>query len=224
MRGRLACTVGATAALALLGACSSGGSGQGSSQAPKTVYVTASSTPPSTSASVSASASPSSTAPSLVTKLTATCDSVMPLLDLQDALDVDIAGKTSFVVGLPDRGIGRLAYINCRYGLVGGATAVPKVEIGVSLYNSPAQATKRLNGTIGDYVDHGATQTPITVSGHDGSILAGSSAKGYDVPLLVVASGQRTVAVSVISRLVPTSARSQRLGKIAGLVVDRSGG
>jgi hypothetical protein len=220
MRGRLACTVGAVAALALLAACSSGGSGQGSTQPPKTVYVTASSTPPSTSAS----ASPSTTAaPRPVTKLTATCDSVMPLLDLQDALDVDIAGKTSFVVGLPDRGIGRLAYINCRYGLVGGATAVPKVEIGVSLYNSAAQAAKRLSGTIADYVDHGATRTPITVSGHGGSILVGS-ARGYDVPLLVVASGQRTIAISVISRLVPTSARSERLGKIGGLVVDRSGG
>jgi hypothetical protein len=220
MRGRLACTVGAVAALALLAACSSSGSGQGSTQAPKTVYITASSTPPSTSAS----ASPSTTAaPRPVTKLTATCDSVMPLLDLQDALDVDIAGKTSFVVGLPDRGIGRLAYINCRYGLVGGATAVPKVEIGVSLYNSAAQAAKRLDGTIADYVDHGATRTPITVSGHDGSILVGS-APGYDVPLLVVASGQRTIAVSVISRLAPTSARSERLGKIGGLVVDRSGG
>ncbi len=220
MRGRLACTVGAVAALALLAACSSSGSGQGSTQPPKTVYVTASSTPPSTSAS----ASPSTTAaPRPVTKLTARCDSVMPLLDLQDALDVDIAGKTSFVVGLPDRGIGRLAYINCRYGLVGGTTAVPKVEIGVSLYNSAAQAAKRLNGTIADYVDHGATRTPITVSGHDGSILVGS-APGYDIPLLVVASGQRTIAISVISRLVPTSARSERLGKIGGLVVDRSGG
>ncbi len=220
MRGRLACTVGAVAALALLAACSSGGAGQGSTQAPKTVYITASSTP----ASTSASASPSTTAvPRPVTKLTATCDSVMPLLDLQDALDVDIAGKTSFVVGLPDRGIGRLAYINCRYGLVGGATAVPKVEIGVSLYKSAAQAAKRLDGTIADYVDHGATRTPITVSGHDGSILVGS-APGYDIPLLVVASGQRTIAVSVISRLVPTSARSERLGKIGGLVVDRSGG
>jgi hypothetical protein len=221
MRGRLACTVGAVAALALLAACSSGGSGGGSTQPPKTVYVTASSTPPSTPASVS----PSTTAaPRPVTKLTATCDSVMPLLDLQDALDVDIAGKTSFVVGLPDRGIGRLAYINCRYGLVGGAAAVPKVEIGVSLYNSAAQAAKRLDGTIDDYVGHGATQTPITVSGHEGTILTGSSANGYDVPLLVVASGQRTIAVSVISRLVPTSARSERLGKIGGLVVDRSGG
>jgi hypothetical protein len=220
MPGRLACTAGAAAALALLGACTSGGSGQGSTQPPKTVYVTGSSTPPVTSAS----ASPSSTAPRLATKLTATCESVMPLLDLQDAIDVDISGKTSFVVGLPDRGIGRLAYVNCRYGLVGGASAAPKVEIGVSLYKSPAQATKRLDGTIADYVDHGATQTPITVSGHEGSILAGSSAKGYDIPLLVVASGQRTIAISVISRLVPTSVRSARLGKIAGLVVDRSGG
>ena len=218
-RGHLACTVGALVALALLGACTSGGPKQGKSQAPKTVYVTASSTPP----VKSASASPSSTTPRPVTKLTTTCEKVLPLLDLQDAIDVDISGKTSFVVGLPDRGIGRLAYINCRYGLVGGATAVPKVEIGVSLYKSAAQATKRVNGTIADYVDHGATRTPITVSGHDGSILVGS-APGYDIPLLVVASGQRTVAISVISRLVPTSVRSARLGKIAGLVVDRSGG
>jgi hypothetical protein len=158
-----------------------------------------------------------------VKKLSGTCDSVLPLLDVQDALGVDIPGKTSFVIGLPERDIGRLGYINCRYGLVGGAAAVPKVEVGVSLYNSPGQATRRADGTVADYRDHGATQTPITVSGHEGVILVGSQ-PGYNVPLLVVASGQRTVAISVISRLMRPAQRSARLGKLAGLVVDRTGG
>jgi hypothetical protein len=219
MRGRIACTVGAAAALVALSSCSSGGPKQGSSQGPKTVYVTATPTPSTTSASPS----PSSTAPTLAKKLRGTCESLLPVFDVQDALGVDLAGRTSFVVGVAERDIGRLAYLNCRYGLGRASTAVPKVEIGVSLYNTPAQATKRANGTVADYVDHGAAQTSVTVSGHEGSILVGSG-KGYDVPLLVVASGQRTIAISVPSQVVPTARRTASLSKLAQLALDRTGG
>ena len=131
-------------------------------------------------------------------------------------------GTASFVVGLPERDIGRLAYINCRYGLL-GANSTPQVEIGVSLYSSPAQAQRRANGTVADYRDHGATETPVTVSGHEGAILIGSAA-GYNIPLLVVTSAQRTIAVSVLGRLLPAADRNDILTKIATLAVTRTGG
>ena len=77
--------------------------------------------------------------------------------------------------------------------------------------------------TVADYVDHGATNTSVTVSGHDANLLVGSAA-GYDIPLLVVESGQRTIAVSVLGTLVPAAERSTKLGKLAALVVGRTGG
>ena len=93
----------------------------------------------------------------------------------------------------------------------------------MSLYSSPAQAQRRANGTVADYRDNGASQAGVTVSGHDGTVLVGS-APGYNIPLLVVTSGQRTIAVSVLGRLLPPANRNDILTKIATLAVTRTGG
>jgi hypothetical protein len=114
---------------------------------------------------------PTTSAPALVTKLHATCDSVLSKFDVNDAVGVQLLGKTAFVVGVAEPKIGRLGYINCRYGVGAGAAAVPQVEVGVSLYNSPAQAARRAAGTVADYRDHGAAESPVTVSGHPGAII-----------------------------------------------------
>ncbi len=152
------------------------------------------------------------------------CADVLPKFDVDDALGRQLLGKTAFVVGLPDHAIGKLGYINCQYGVGTGAAAVPQVEVTVSLYNTPAQAARRAAVTLTDYRDHGAALTATTVAGHDGSILVGGRSSGYDVPLLVVASGQRAVAVSVASSVVPAAKRNEIMTKIAALVVTRSGG
>jgi hypothetical protein len=212
----LACSAGIIVTLNLLGACTS--SAPKKAGAPVTVIVTA--TPSSTTPSPSPS---SSTTPPLVKKLRATCDTVLSRFDVDDALGVQLLGKTAFVVGVAEPGIGRLGYLNCRYGIGTGVAAAPQVEVGVSLYKSPAQATRRAAGTAADYRDHGATETAVKVSGHDGAIFVGT-APGYDIPLLVVTSGQRTVAVSVVNRLAPPGKRSAVMTKLAALAIERTGG
>jgi hypothetical protein len=221
MRGCLACAIGSVAVLVAATGCSSGSAKNGNNPGlPKTVTVTApSSTPGSSSSSASTSASPS---PALVRKLPGTCDSLLPTIDVESALGSQLHGKTAFVVGTAEKNIGRLGYINCRYAL--GPGAKPSIEIGVSLYNSAAQARRRATGTISDYRDHGATTTATVVSGTPATILVGGSGSGYTVPLIVLASGQRTVAVGVIPTMLPAAKRQTILTKLAELAAERTGG
>lgn len=138
-----------------------------------------------------------------------------------------VTGATSYVVGKPEPSIHRLAYLNCRYGLSGASNdpkAVPTVEIGLSLYASAADAEQRIGATVDDYTNNGATATPTTVAGHEGQLLTGGVAPDFDVPLLVVASGQRTVAVSVNARLGDEALRSKAITALAELAIRRTGG
>jgi hypothetical protein len=136
-------------------------------------------------------------------------------------LGVTFVGRTAYVVGVPEKNIGRLAYLNCRYGLGTGGKGTPSVEVGVSLYSSPAQAQKRLAGTIEDYRDNGATQSATTVSGVEATLLTGT-ARGYDIPLLVLAADQRTIAVSVVANLLSTAKREPAMVKLAALALSRT--
>jgi hypothetical protein len=202
--------------------CSSDSS---SPAATRTVTVTASASSAAASAS-SSSATPTPTV-SLVTKIDGTCESLLSLYDVGQAAGRQLGGTTAFIVGLPDKSIGRLGYLNCRYGIPSGATgaaAVPQVEIGVSLYDTPARAERRASSTAADYVANGAKPTQLTVAGHPGVMLAGGRGTGYTVPLLVAATGQRTVAVSVALAGASTAQQARIASAIASLALTRTGG
>ncbi|HEY7045670.1 MAG TPA: hypothetical protein VH373_00515 [Jatrophihabitantaceae bacterium] len=215
----LACSAGAVVVLVAVSACGS------SRSKPPSVTSAASSTGASGSASPSASKSasptPSSTAPKLVAKLPGNCDSLLPQPEIEDLLGVRFSGKTAYVVGIPEKNIGRLGNLNCRYGLGVSGKQTPALEIGISLYKSPAQADMRLTGTIEDYRSHGATQSAATVGGQEGTMLVGGSA-GYNIPTLVVASDQRTVAVSMLPTVVAANKRGPAMVKVAALALDRT--
>jgi hypothetical protein len=134
---------------------------------------------------------------------------------------IHFVGRNAYVVGVPEKNVSRLAYLNCRYGLGASGRGTPAVEVGISLYASPDQARRRLTGTIGDYREHGAQQTSTTVAGLDATMLVGTT-RGYDVPLLVLASGQRTVAVSVAANALPSSRLEPAMVKVAALALQRT--
>ncbi len=133
------------------------------------------------------------------------CEDVLPVSTVNIALRRTVVGRTAFVLGVAEPDIGRLTYLNCRYGLSapvkGKPAPVPLVEIGISLYNSPAQAARRVQGTIEDYRSHGASDRAIRVGSTPGTLLT-----GYGYPTVVASAGPRTVAVTVSPKLV--SARS----------------
>ncbi|MGI8665037.1 MAG: hypothetical protein ACR2N4_03245 [Jatrophihabitans sp.] len=186
------------AALALTG-CSKASN---KDAAPQTTAASNSST---SSSTATASPSPSVTGtPSLGGR----CDGLLPVSTVDEALGRPVIGKTAFVLGVAEPNIGRLTYLNCRYGLAtavkGKPAPVPAVEIGVSLYKSEAQASQRVQGTVQDYRSHGSSQQDAAVGQYSASILL-----GYGAPTIVVAAGPRTVAITVVANLIaaaPTSA------------------
>ncbi len=185
---------------------------------------------PSTAATTSASVPPSTTgaaptATPTLTKLAGTCDTLLPDSEIEQAIAGPLpSGTDAFVVGQPDRGLGRVGYLNCRYGVTGrGASAAPAIEVGISLYRTAAQAAARIPATVDDYDAHGATATDTTVHGLPATLLTGGSGAGYEDPLVVVAFGQRTVAVSVAGRVATGDKAAADATAIAALALDRTG-
>ncbi|HZC74022.1 MAG TPA: hypothetical protein VE442_25265 [Jatrophihabitans sp.] len=181
----------------------------------------ATSPPATTSQPVTATPSPS---PSRMTDFKGTCDTLLPDPPVFNALGVKtLPGKDAFVVGQPDASIHRLAYLNCRYGVTGsGSAATPAVEIGVSLYATADDAATRITATVDDYTSHGASASDATVAGQPAKMLTGGSGDGYDVPTLVVSSGQRTVAVSIAGSVAKGADAVHDATALAALTLDRT--
>jgi hypothetical protein len=197
------------------------------SSSTRTVTITASGAASgSSSASASASPSPSPTQPATpMTKFSGTCYSLLTLYDVQRTAGYPIGGKTAFVVGVPDKTLGRLTYLNCRYGLPAtppGGSATPQIEINVALYGTAADAAKRAASTVSDYVANGATPAQVTIADNPGTILVGGTGAGYSVPLLVASSGQRTVAVSLNKGGLPSTRRTQILSDLGALALTNT--
>src|SRR3954451_11422833 len=151
-----------------------------------------------TSPSASGSTSPvAPTPPSALKKLSGSCDDKLPLTLVGPPINESLPGLTAFVVGTPDASIHRVSYINCRYGLA-NQDATPIVEIQVSLYGTPAQAKARIAPTVADYKHNGASAQQTTgVGGIQPMLLTDGESAGYRTAPLILACGQRTVAVSV---------------------------
>ncbi len=161
-----------------------------------------------------------------MTKLNGTCDTLLKDAAVYDAAGVaGLPGNDAFVVGAPDPTISRVAYLNCRYGVTGrGTAATPAIEIGISLYTTDAKAAARISATVDDYTAHGASASDVAVNGLTATMLTGGVGDGYDVALLVVAAGQRTVAVSVDSSVAKGAKALTSATALAALALNRTGG
>jgi hypothetical protein len=182
-----------------------------------TVEVTPTPSPTVTSRSATPTATPTVAS---MSKLPGECDGLLPAGSVEDAIGGPVNGDTDFVVGLPDPSIARVGYINCQYGVT-SKTAPPKIEIQVSLYRTPAKAEARVQPTIDDYTQHGAQVTHTTVDGHPATVLLGGTGAEYG-PTLVMAIGQRTVAVSLAPDAVPASEATKDLTALGALAVRRT--
>jgi hypothetical protein len=217
-------------ALALITGCSTS-----KPQETVTVTVTPSRSPAGPSTSVTGSTTASGTASpagasdssaATLTKLPGTCDDLLSDYSVSQALGgKQLGGKDGFVVGVPEKDIGRIAYLNCRYGVTGSGTAAKrKMEVGLSLYSSPAKASARIQATVTDYDSHGATATAVSVDNRPAQLLTGGVGSGYDEPLLVVASGQRTVAVTISPTFATGTAAAKDASAVAEVALKHTGG
>jgi hypothetical protein len=211
-----------TAAIAVLAACTT------NKPAPVVTVTVPPTSQASTPPSSTSSTAPATSASALPhqTKLPGDCGTLLPHFDVTSAIHTaDVAGADAFVVGQPDKGIGRIAYLNCRYGVTGhGDAATPKIEIGISLYSTAARAAARVAATVDDYTGHGATDADTVVASRSGHVLTGGAGAGYDVPLAVVASGQRTVAVSIDPAVATGATATKDAVALAALALHRTGG
>ena len=208
------------AGCALLAACSS-------SSPTQVVTVTTTHTPsvttPTTVAAPSTSAS-STHSPSATqqTELPGTCQTLLDDSAVFSAVGVrTLPGEDEFVVGKAEPDIHRLAYLNCRYGVT-GRSGTPAVEIGISLYATAGYAARRITATVDDYTAHGASSSTTQVLGQQASVLTGGTGSGYDVPTLVVADGQRTVAVSIAASVTPAARFTHSADAVARLALQRT--
>ena len=191
----------------------------GCSQAKKDNAAPPPSTPPPSSHSAAPSKSPSHP-PKATAKPTlgGECDDLLPLPVVDQALGRPVIGSTAFIRGIAEPNIGRLTYLNCRYGIGKAVKHKPaptaQLEIGVSLYKSIAQARQRVQGTIDDYREHGAGQETIPVGSVNATLLL-----GYGAPTLVVADGPRTVALTINATLIKVGGRA-KLQTLTQVVLD----
>lgn len=231
---RTAAALAIACALPVLAACST------ETKIGPTTYVTvdppASSDPPASRSTSPATTAPGSSTPApltsapsdlsstaaAMTQLPGGCDTLLPLGTLVDALGHDLPGNTAFVVGVADPSIGRLGYINCRYGIA-GRSGPAEIEIGVSLYRTADKAQARIEPTVADFTAHAAHATSTTVAGQPATLLEGGVGAGYG-PTVVLATGQRTVAVSLRAGSVPTDHVTPELDTLATLATARTSG
>lgn len=212
---------GALAALGTVAACSSG---HPAPKVTRTVTVLASPSGPSgpSTPPTSSGAAPSTPPPAHLSRLPGRCGGLLPKLTVANAINRDINGQTAYVVGVPEKDIKRIGYLNCRYGVT-SQHSPPTVEIGVSLYQTAAAAQARIKPTVDDYVNHGATATDTTVAGHPAHILTGGNGAGYTAATIVLADGQRTIAVSVADPI-PAGKQTSALKALAALADRRTAG
>jgi hypothetical protein len=208
-------SAGVLIAAVLLGGCTQAAAPGGSSS---TTSGSASSSVP---ASPSKSARPSPTAVATgEPTLGGRCEDLLPIGTVNIALRRTVVGRTAFVLGVAEPDIGRLTYLNCRYGLAepvkGKPAPVPLVEIGVSLYHSTAQANRRIQATIDYYRAHGAADRAVRVGSGQGTLFT-----GFGLPTLAVAAGPRTVAVTVSPKLLAPRSTAE-LASLAKAALDAS--
>ena len=152
-----------------------------------------------------------------------TCDTILPLSAAETVLGTTVAGKTAFVVNAPEYSVGQVERVNCRYGIeapaAGSTQDQVKLEVSISLYATDKQAVERVNATSDEWRGQGAQPQTVQVDGHPATILT-----GYGQPLLVLASGPRTVAVTVVDTLVPAANLSAALTGLAARALSGAGG
>lgn len=230
-RDRVRALLGSVAAFALLAACSSGKPGKVVTVTVPPPGATASAAPGGSAGGTSGagsgapgSSSASAGAPAHQTKLPGTCDSLLPAYSVARAVGKNVfPGKDAFVVGLPEKDIHRLGYLNCQYGVTGsGAATTRQLEIGVSLYASETDAAARVPATVDDYTNHGAQAQDVKVGDLPATLLTDGQGDGYADPLLVLAAGQRTVAVTVTKAVATGAAVATAATKVAALVLSKT--
>ena len=138
------------------------------------------------------------------------CAAVATLDDLTRDLDNLVTGTVHPVVGVPQTNIGRTARIDCYYGVPARQPlAKAKVWVGLASYVNEESARKRVNATVADERNAGATVSDVKVGAERGVLIRNANW------MLVAGRGRVTVIVQVIPVLVSDDHAGSLLGRLA---------
>jgi hypothetical protein len=143
------------------------------------------------------------------------CAAVATLDDLSRILNNYVPGPVQRIVGVPQDNIGRVARLDCYYGVPDGQPAgAAQVWIGLAGYVNEESARKRLTATV---ADERAASTTASVSevpvGQGRGVLIRNANW-----MLVAGRGKTTVIVQVV----PAIVREDHAGAVLGQVADHA--
>lgn len=143
-----------------------------------------------------------------------TCDELVTLTEIKTILATMITGQTLPIVGVPQENIARTARLDCYYGVPPGqSVAAAAVWIGLTSYADGESARERLDTTVADETEAGATESEVDVGPTTGTLLAG------DRPMVVAMRGTTTVVVATLAGLVRVDHAGALLGQLADLAL-----
>ena len=180
---------------ALAAACTSGGSDQPQAGATQTA------------AAPTATSSAASPTPTPTPNLPGGCDQMLPFTDLDQALGRPLFGQSRYVLGVAEPSIGRTGRVTCQFGLAANGRGPALLEVGVSTYKDADSAASRVAATVAALRAGALSQKTATVAGQPATMI-GTKAD-YN---LVVAQGDRTVAVTLSRKLAGVKLDSAAVG------------
>lgn len=142
------------------------------------------------------------------------CDAIATLDDLSRILNTLVAGPVQRVVGVPQDDIGRVARLDCYYGVpVGQPVSVAKIWIGLTGYVNAESARKRLTATVA--AESAASLSDVAVGSDRGVLVRNADW------MLVAVRGRTTVVVKVVSGVVGDEHAGLLLGQVADFALTR---
>lgn len=182
----------------LCAGCSSGGSDDSSGAA--------ATSPAEASSTSSAGASGASASSTAAADIPGSCPAILPTIELDKAIGVQLPGTPIYAVGEPQPEIKRLWRVTCSYGIVSPATGPPPVQVSAFAYATAADAKARIDKAISDNRDIGLPTKDVKLGELTGTVLG-----SLTEPTLVVAKGEFTYSATIQATLLPAPAQEPAL-------------
>lgn len=159
-----------------------------------------------------------STAPPPITRgnrpVPKTCAAVVSRQEVEIQVGKQLTGDSQEIVGVPEPSIGRVARLDCYYGIPSGkARGSASVMIGIASYKDASSAQQRLVSSVQALQASGARATNVPVGPDKGVLLSGGQDK--NMLTLVVAHGSTSVVINAVHNMVASSKMQQVLVKLA---------
>ena len=173
-------------------------------------------TEPTSSGSGSATTSQPTTAAPFV--LPETCSALLSLEAIDAGIGARITGTTTYVVGVPEPGIGRTGRVTCSYGVIpnaDGTSSAPLVQASVFTYDSVEAALDRVETVVSQGRNAGDRTQDVPIGDYTGVVII-----SVTEATLVVAVEDRNYAITLAPGLVSDDQLPAAMASLAGSAIN----